>query len=295
MWLQVLRRSSAVTAVLVLFGCTVHRKRLARTPALRSEQEAHHDRTTPPAPQRHQSDQAEHVSGEEFITAMAALYAVATDDELCAPFLHALPVTGAAISTLADPFGVETVCASDATAARLDELQIDLGEGPSWEAMRTGRPVLEPAIHATTTDRWPVMLMAIRDTNAGAVFAFPMRVGALSMGAVGLYRDTAGPLSGRAVDDATALSAAAARYVLRRALLRADSAEADTSQPTSRYSRREVYQASGIIAGQTGLEANDALLLLRAYAFTGGRTVRELANEVIAHTVDFTDPDDTAL
>jgi hypothetical protein len=235
------------------------------------------------------------VSGEEFITAMAALYAVATDDELCAPFLHALPVTGAAISTLADPFGVETVCASDATAARLDELQIDLGEGPSWEAMRTGRPVLEPAIHATTTDRWPVMLMAIRDTNAGAVFAFPMRVGALSMGAVGLYRDTAGPLSGRAVDDATALSAAAARYVLRRALLRADSAEADTSQPTSRYSRREVYQASGIIAGQTGLEANDALLLLRAYAFTGGRTVRELANEVIAHTVDFTDPDDTAL
>jgi hypothetical protein len=136
------------------------------------------------------------VSGEEFITAIAALYAVATDDELCAPFLHALPLTGAAISTLADPFGIETVCASDTTAARLDELQIDLGEGPSWEAMRTGHPVLEPAVHATTTDRWPVMLMAIRDTNAGAVFAFPMRVGAPSVGAVGVYRETPGPLPG---------------------------------------------------------------------------------------------------
>lgn len=235
------------------------------------------------------------MTGEAFITAIAALYGASEDDDLCAPFLLALPVTGAAISTLTDPFGAETICASDTTAARLDELQIDLGEGPCWEALRTGQPVLEQDVEGTAPDRWPVALMAMHETRPGAVFAFPMRVGALRVGSVSLYNRSAGPLTEATVQDAVALTAVVARHVLQRALNRAERGSDGASWNDSHYSRREVLQASGVMAAQTGVDANTALLLLRAYAFASGRTVRALANDVLAGTIDFTDRPDTAL
>ncbi|MBT1631527.1 GAF and ANTAR domain-containing protein [Curtobacterium flaccumfaciens] len=235
------------------------------------------------------------MTGEAFITAIAALYGASDDDDLCAPLLLALPVTGAAVSTLTDPFGAETICASDETAARLDELQIDLGEGPCWEALRTGRPVLEPDVEGTASERWPVALMAMHETRPGAVFAFPMLVGALRVGSVSLYNRGAGPLADATVEDATMLTAVVARHVLQRALHRAERGGDGADWHGSHYSRREVLQASGVMAAQTGVGADEALLLLRAYAFASGRTVRALAIDVLAGTIDFTDRRDTAL
>jgi hypothetical protein len=49
-----------------------------------------------------------------------------------------------------------------------------------------------------------------------------------------------------------------------------------------------------VLAAQSGVGADDALLLLRAYAFADGRAVRALANDVLTHTVDFTDRNDSA-
>lgn len=234
------------------------------------------------------------MSAEDYIAAIAALYGARGDDDLCAPFLVALPVTAAAICTLAEPFGSETVCASDPVAARLSELEIDLGEGPGREAMRTGRPVLEPDVQATASDRWPVALMALRESELGAVFAFPMHVGALQVGAVLFYNDAAGSLPERALQDASALTSVAARLVLHTALLRSESDNEGTNWETSHYSRREVHQAAGVLTAQSEVDVDDALLLLRAHAFTAGRTVRDLASDVIAGTVTFTDRNDTA-
>lgn len=233
------------------------------------------------------------MSAEDFIAAIAALYGAHDDDDLCAPFLRALPVTAATICTLANPFGSEIVCASDPVAARLNELEIDLGEGPGWEAMRTAQAVLEPNVQATASDRWPVALMAIRESELGAVFAFPMHIGELRVGAVTLYNTAPGSLTDRSLQDAVALTSVVARQVLHGALSRIESDNGGTDR-ASHYSRREVHQASGVLAAQTGVDVNDALLLLRAYAFTAGCTVRELASDVIAGTVTFTDRNDTA-
>lgn len=231
------------------------------------------------------------MSGGGFVAAVAAIQRAGDDDDLSAAFLSVLPVSGAAISTLGDPFGSETVSASDAGAARLDELQIDLGEGPCWEAMHTGAPVLEPDVQAVESTRWPVALMALREARLGAVFAFPMRVGILSIGAVDLYDQNAGTLPASAVRDATVMTDLVARSVLRRALIRAEHAGAEQERVAGRWSRREVHQASGMLAAQTGVRVDDALLLLRAFAHTSGRTVRELAADVVARRIDLADPD----
>jgi hypothetical protein len=131
-------------------------------------------------------------------------------------------VTGAVVSTLGDPLGSETLSASDERAARLDEIQIDLGEGPCWQALSTRRPVLEADLGSTSNGGWPLALQEMRGAGFGAVFAFPMIVGTIPVGAVDLYSDTPGPLSETQVRDAGLLAAILARKVLGWALLTAD-------------------------------------------------------------------------
>jgi AmiR/NasT family two-component response regulator len=43
-----------------------------------------------------------------------------------------------------------------------------------------------------------------------------------------------------------------------------------------------------MILAQAGTSARDALLLMRAHAFARGRTVREVARDVVNRTLDFT-------
>jgi hypothetical protein len=220
--------------------------------------------------------------------AEALEHATAVGSDLCGPLVAALGLSGAAVSTLGDPLGSETVCASDDRAARLDEIQLDLGEGPCWEALTTRRPVLERDVQGSVDTSWPLARHAMRETGLGAVFAFPLVVAGLSLGAVDLYSRTARDISDQEVADATALSRIVARQVLRRALLAAEGAQEDTGAWTGRYSRREVHQATGMVVAQMGIAAPDALLVLRGHAFATGRPLRDVAEDVVGRTLDFT-------
>ncbi|HYI32270.1 MAG TPA: GAF and ANTAR domain-containing protein [Glaciibacter sp.] len=225
---------------------------------------------------------------ENFTTAMTALSsALERNTSLCAPFLNVLGVDGAAISTLGVPFGSETMCASDRLAARLDEVQIDLGEGPCWQAQATRRPVLSPDIREAGCDAWPVFAEAIRDDDVGALHAFPLLIGPLSVGAIDLYFGRAGSLSDDQVADATDLAAIAARQVLRRALsAREPKSRDEASETDTEYSRRVVDQATGMLLAQLDVSATDALLILRGHAFAHGRSVRAIAGEIVERRLD---------
>ena len=209
---------------------------------------------------------------------------------LCDPFLSVLPVGGAALSVLAGSAGQSTMCASDDTAARLDELQFDLGEGPCWDAMTTRMPVLQPDLAVDGLAVWPLFTHALQEDSAGrdvrAVYAFPLFVGSLDLGAVDLYSASITPLENSQVTDATQLASLAAWQVLRRIL--ADGPGDDLDSPST-YNRREVHQATGMVLAQLNISAADAALLLRAHAFASGRSVAEIANDVIERRLNFTD------
>ena len=222
--------------------------------------------------------------------AAALVRAGDSDGDLCAPFLDVLRVTGAAVSTLGDPFGSETVSASDDAAARLDEIQIDLGEGPCWEALRRRRPVLEPDLRHSPATAWPVALPALQETGLGAVFAFPLVVAGIDVGAVDLYSEVPTNLTDRDVRDATMLSMVLARQVLSRAIVAADEGSEDAGGGGG-WSRREVHQATGMILAQLRVSPADALLVLRGHAFASGRTVLEVAASVVDRSLDFSATD----
>jgi hypothetical protein len=209
---------------------------------------------------------------------------------LCDPFVDALPVTGAALSVMSGAVGQSTISASNVIAARLDELQFDLGEGPCWEAVSTRRPALTPNLRTGAHAAWPVFAEAVRsDRVAGevsAIFAFPLIVGSLDIGAVDLYAATPGALTPEQVAGATSLAEVAAWQVLRKVL---DDQDLDTGNDefSARSSRREVHQATGMVLAQLNISANDAALLLRAHAFASGRSVREVATDVVERRLDF--------
>jgi GAF domain-containing protein len=212
--------------------------------------------------------------------AATLLTVAAASGDLCRPFVDAFPMSGAVISTLGDPLGSQTVCASDPVAARIDEIQIDLGEGPSWSAMRSRQPVLEDDRQRRSGD-WPAAHEALERLPIGALFAFPLHVGDLDLGSLDLYSTTRTRLTRAQIDDVAALASIVARQVLRRALAHlADSG--DWEDPTDgRYSRREVHQATGMVAAELGVDVDEALIVLRAHAFACGRTVRDVAHDVV--------------
>lgn len=184
----------------------------------------------------------------------------------------------AAISTLAPPFDAETISASDDVAARIIETQLDAGDGPCWDAVRTQVAVLVPRLDEVSNGRWPAFIRAIAGLPVQAIYSFPLTIGALHIGAVDLYAETTDALSPSAVEDATGLAAGAASEVLEYVLRRRDDEPGDDGP----FSRREVHQATGMVIAQLRVPPDEALLLIRAHAYASGRPVREIAAEITA-------------
>ncbi|WP_233265357.1 GAF and ANTAR domain-containing protein [Leifsonia sp. AG29] len=201
------------------------------------------------------------------------------------PFMAALPVSGTSVSTIGELFGTETVAASDSIAARLDELQFDLGEGPCWDAVRLRRPVLEPDLRAAAAASWPAFSPAALDAGVGALFAFPMLIGRLRIGAVDLYSREPLVLDQADTREASRLADEAGRRLLHRALtaLGAD----DLPEDRNPFSRRAVHQATGMVLAQLDVSADDARSVIQAHAYATNRSMMEVSREVLEGRLDF--------
>jgi GAF domain-containing protein len=207
----------------------------------------------------------------------------AKQHDFSAPFLDVFPVTGAAVSTVGDFLGSETLSATDGRAARLDELQFDLGEGPCWDALRLSRPILEPDVVNHPRIVWPAFSPAMREQHVGAIFAFPLTVGSLRIGAVDLYSVQPVTFDDTHTRQATAMADVVSRHVLRNALAAVDVDE----HPVSAYSRRLIHQATGMVLAQLDLSPDDARLVIHGHAFAEGKTAQEVAQEVLDGRLSF--------
>ena len=203
------------------------------------------------------------------------------------PFLDVFPVTGAAVSTLGDFLGSETISASDAQAARLDELQFDLGEGPCWDALATARPVLAADLRAHPSGAWPAFSRAIHGDELGSIFAFPLVIGPLRIGAVDLYSRRPTELTDTQSRQASEMAGVVGRRVLRRAFMRLDNDPATDESTTSAFSRRVIHQATGMVLSQLDIPIDDARLVIEGHAFASNRTMMDVATDIVDGTLNF--------
>lgn len=224
---------------------------------------------------------------------LSAVWAASPDgtalpDALVHGCARALPVSGVGLALMTDDGPAGTVAATDGAAVLLEDLQFTLGEGPCVDASHSGRPVLQPDLAATAERRWPAFAGGALAAGVAAVFAFPLRVGAIRVGVLDLYRDSPGVLNADQLADALAF-ADAATLLLLHAQTHGSGDGAPGDPPSVLDDRAEVHQATGIVSVQAGVDLAEALLLLRARAYADQRPTGEVARDVLAGTLDLTE------
>ncbi|MCW2942041.1 MAG: hypothetical protein JWN00_5026 [Actinomycetia bacterium] len=130
--------------------------------------------------------------------------------------------------------------------------------------------------------------------GAGAVFAFPLQAGAIRVGTLEMYRAAPGSLSGEQLSDALAFCDVALSVVLTAShppplpgTGGGDGVQGHWSVDGLGEGRAQVYQATGMVAVQLGSGLAEALLRLRARAFTSGLPLAEVARLVVDRTLRF--------
>lgn len=251
-------------------------------------------------PEQHGDDPADRRHITDALTRAAqGLDAKEVPAALCRASLRLLPVTGISVSLGAGNSVRALWCASDETAARLAEAQYTLGDGPCRTALELVAPVLAPDLtKGPDARRWPVFARQAVELGVLAVFALPLGTGGQAVGTLDLYRDTLGTLSERDLRIALLVSDAVTFAVLNQMPGTDDSAQPDDGGVASwveaaEADHAEVHQAVGMVMVQLGVDPQQALDRLRARAFVLGRTVTEVARDVLTRSVRFrpeTDP-----
>jgi ANTAR domain len=198
---------------------------------------------------------------------------------MCEAAAAALPASGVAVSLMTDGGALAVAAASDGVAASLATLQFTLGEGPCVDAFGALHPILVPELAAVPSARWPGYTPAATALGVGAVFSFPLRIGAARLGALDAYRQQAGALTGPSVELALAFADVTVEVLLgARDLTAADDLGGLDDVLDSHF---VVYQAQGMTMVDLGVSLADALARLRAHAFTEGRSLHDVARDVV--------------
>ncbi|PRC47067.1 hypothetical protein C6A85_86865, partial [Mycobacterium sp. ITM-2017-0098] len=196
--------------------------------------------------------------------------------------------------------------ATDSCAARLDELQYTLGEGPCFDAYRDASAQFHPHVDSVTrTSRWPTFAGEVVQLGVHSLFAFPVpgpRGSVRPSGVLELYRRRTGSLTDAQQVTAAACVAAIAQRLQSNwnahaahfgssgeALDAAATAGAAADDPAEPFTRNQVHVAAGIVAVQLDIDADEAVDRLRAHSFAAGCRLSSVAADVIAHRLTLHD------
>lgn len=214
-------------------------------------------------------------------------------DRLCRACVDLLGVDGAAVSFMHAGMTQGTFGSSGELSRRLDELQFTFGEGPCLDAVSSGRPVLVGDVRDVPGRRWPAFTPAVLASGIRGVFALPVAIARSQVGALDLFTRRPGPLSEDGLHGGLWAAELAALPLLDLMTTERDWAAAaedgDGWEQLASLERVEVYQATGMIIGELDVDAAEALVRLRAYAFARSLTASEAAWAIVERRVSLTD------
>lgn len=175
------------------------------------------------------------------------------------------------------------LCASSEYAARFEDTQELVREGPGLEVLSSGRAVVS-ADGAETLRRWPGLVGALGTGSVGmesvAVHALPMRPASSLVGVMTVHHLESPSAPPFDLSDLQFLADA-----VGAALVGDQTAHHDPSRMWSERDR--ISQATGMVVVQLALGPDDALAVLRAHAFAQAVSLAEISRRVIARELDF--------
>jgi hypothetical protein len=190
-------------------------------------------------------------------------------------------VNGAGVMLMSGDIPRGSLCTTDEVSQLIEELQYTLGEGPCVDAYQQDKVVAEPDLADPVTRRWPAFTPPALQAGVRAIFGFPLRVGTVHLGALNLYRDLPGPLTGDQQADALVVADVAARWVLEAQAGAPDDMVAEELEVSADF-HFAVHNAAGIVSVQEGISVTEALIRLRAFAFSSDRLLADVAQDVIS-------------
>lgn len=202
--------------------------------------------------------------------------------DVCRAASRALSASGVGLSVMRADGSYGMATASDPATERIEELQFTFGEGPCVDAFATSRPVLVPDVADGAMLRWPVYAPAIHDAGIRAVFAFPLQVGAVRLGALDVFRGRAGSLSRTELGEAFDFADRVVSMLLdgqERVTGDADGLDGAIDN------RIELFQAQGMVMIQLGVTLTEAMTRIRAYAYAENRPLSDVAADIVARRI----------
>ena len=180
-----------------------------------------------------------------------------------------------------------TLCASDEVAEALESLQEVTGEGPGFEATRSGVMVVAD-LDGDADQRWPMLAQTLEERYG------PLRVYAVPVQADGSLGGVATLYTGldRSLSEPPARVAFLANAI--GAALLTDAAkhpEGHLQSGEGWSSRSLVHQATGMVMAQVRIAPEDALALLRGHAYALATDINDVAARVVDRKINFSNFD----
>ena len=172
-----------------------------------------------------------------------------------------------------------TAAASDQTARDIDTLEAELGEGPCIDAIDDDEPDEHICSDLTTGCKWPALADRIMaGTDVRGMAGFRIRQEGQKVGALNVFSNETGALTGHSLDQALMLAAFAS--VTLAAL---DRGEEATTLRRGLESNREIGKAVGLLMAMHKIGDEQAFEMLAKVSQEMNIKVAEVANQVIQH------------
>ncbi|MGZ8818287.1 MAG: GAF and ANTAR domain-containing protein [Mycobacterium sp.] len=222
---------------------------------------------------------------EQLFAAIDGRRGVDAADRLCEACVMLFDVDAAAISLIFDGANSGTLGSSGEPARQYDELQFLLGEGPCLDSVSGRAPVVVLDLADPADARWPVYGPAMLDLKVRGVYAMPVVVAGEYVGALDLFRTQPGHLEDAHISGAVVAAELAGiplLDILDRDLhaAAADPGSSAWAELNTLY-RAEVSQATGMLVAQLAVEPAEALVRLRAHAYSTGRSATDVARDIL--------------
>ena len=189
---------------------------------------------------------------------------------------------------LADPKGRLRVMAASSEQARLLELfQLQNDEGPCLEAFATGHAVVDTDLRSAV-DRWPHFAVEAIAAGFESVYALPLRLRSVVIGALNLFSEESRLMPEADVRLAQALGDVASIAILQDQGIRESRIRAGELQ-YALDSRVAIEQAKGMLAERLRIDMDEAFDRLRRHARSTNRQLTSVALGMIAGTISVAD------
>lgn len=170
-------------------------------------------------------------------------------------------------------------------AKDLDEQQFALGDGPTFDAYKSIKPIIVADIkQASSREEWPAFSHDVEQHDIRGIFAFPLRIGNAFLGVLTAYRNVAGVPNTQEYSDGLILALLSTAEIIRLQVGEDPNGIPEVFE-AGLYNQSPLQVAAGMVAEYLNCSIAEALVRIRTRAFVDGKSLSIIAQQVLSKEI----------